>query len=478
MYRLPTNEQTEGTEFTQATLEAAVLGSLFCDPDGEIEARDYLDRVTWVHPYHRIIHQTIVTIWKEGGIPDPDIIVRYLEGSVEFRMMDPITVDDLNDIQDFSHQTVGMGNLGVYAKMLVDRSKNMQIESLIKQSATEVYENIDPKEIASRLVYGLSQIETSKREYMTYAQALDLEVARMHKVSVTDVPFTGVPYGFRNMDRATGGAQPGDLIYLGGRPGMGKTSLLDGIAFSAAMMDKRVAIFNLEMTTEQLIQRSIARLARIDSRMIRSGSMSADDESRYVMAVESLGKLPIIVDDTPSLTPSQLGIKLRRMSQERPIDLVIVDYVQLMKADKETHNRTENISRISRDLKILAREFDVALIAAAQLNRNLEQRQDKRPLLSDLRDSGSIEQDGDIVIFAYRDEVYNPETTISPGQAELIMAKNRHGPPGTYMVGCDMRNTRFYDLAESRKVYQPNRGDQAMAQWTNKAAYDSRNADY
>jgi replicative DNA helicase len=229
-----------------------------------------------------------------------------------------------------------------------------------------------------------------------------------------------------------GGLNRSDLIILAARPAMGKTSLQNAIALTAARRHgKRVAMFNLEMSGEQLVQRMISAETRIDSQRLRRGDLQEHEWPIFMEAIGRLSETRIFIDDTPSITPNQLRTKCRRLYAEHGLDLIMIDYLQLMQAERSTNNRVQEISEISRALKGLARELDVPVLALAQLSRAVEQRQEKRPLLSDLRDSGSIEQDADIVMFIYRDEYYNPDTTERPNIAEINVAKHRNGPTGT-----------------------------------------------
>jgi replicative DNA helicase len=239
----------------------------------------------------------------------------------------------------------------------------------------------------------------------------------------------GIPTGYSDMDRILSGLNRSDLVIVAARPGMGKTSLQLSIAATAGMrFSKRVAIFSMEMSAEQLVQRMIAAETRIDSQRLRRGDLHDQEWPIFYEAVGRLSDARLFIDDTPGVSPTQLRTKCRRLYAEHGIDLVIVDYLQLMQSDRNQANRVQEISEISRGLKNLARELDLPVLAAAQLSRAVEQRQDKRPVLSDLRDSGSIEQDADIVMFIYRDEYYNPDTTERPNIAEISIAKHRNGP--------------------------------------------------
>ncbi|MFW6182801.1 MAG: replicative DNA helicase, partial [Chloroflexota bacterium] len=241
----------------------------------------------------------------------------------------------------------------------------------------------------------------------------------------------GVPTGYSDIDRLLGGLNKSDLLIVAARPGMGKTAFQLGMALHAGMRHgKRVAMFNLEMSGEQLVQRMIAAETRIDSQRLRRGQLHEQEWPIFLEAIGRLSETRIFIDDTPSITPMQLRTKCRRLYAEHGLDLIMVDYLQLMQAERSINNRVQEISEISRGLKGLARELNVPVVTASQLSRAMENRQDKRPQLSDLRDSGSIEQDADIVMFIYRDEYYNPETTDRPNIAEINVAKHRNGPTG------------------------------------------------
>jgi replicative DNA helicase len=243
--------------------------------------------------------------------------------------------------------------------------------------------------------------------------------------------FIGIPTGFTDLDRMLSGLNKSDLVIIAARPGMGKTALQNAVALNAARRyDKRVAMFNLEMSGEQLVQRMIASETRIDSQRLRRGELADHEWAIFLEALGRLSETRIFIDDTPSITPMQLRTKCRRLHAEHGLDLIMIDYLQLMSAEHPTSNRVQEVSEISRELKGLARELDVPVVAAAQLSRAVEQRQNKRPMLSDLRDSGSIEQDADVVMFIYRDDYYNPDSSERPNIAEVNVAKHRNGPTG------------------------------------------------
>jgi replicative DNA helicase len=260
---------------------------------------------------------------------------------------------------------------------------------------------------------------------------------------------TGIPTGFNDFDVKTTGLQNSDLIIVAGRPAMGKTSFAMNIAEHAAVKQgKSVAVFSMEMAGEQLATRLISSLGRINSNKVRTGQLEEDDWQYLIKAVEQLKESNIFIDDTPALTPTELRSRVRRIARIHGLDLIVIDYLQLMQGSGKSasENRATEISEISRSLKAMAKEMNVPVIALSQLNRSLEQRPNKRPVMSDLRESGAIEQDADIIVFIYRDEVYNEESP-DRGVAEIILGKQRHGSIGTVKVAFQGEFTRFDNLA-------------------------------
>ncbi len=284
-----------------------------------------------------------------------------------------------------------------------------------------------------------------KRDIVPIRDAVSEYFARIeHLINNRDVAL-GLPTTFKALDTLLGGLQKSDLLIFAGRPGMGKTSFMLSVALNAARFDKRIVIFTMEMGAEQIVQRLISMETGISMQKLRLGQIDHAEWRRLVEAVDRLSRFHIFIDDTPAMTPLQMRTKCRRLAHEHGVDLVIVDYIQLMNAGGiYDNNRVQEVSYISRSLKELARELNVPVFSAAQLSRAVEQRQDKRPQLSDLRESGSIEQDADIVMFLYRDEVYN-EGTDQTNLADVIVAKHRNGPTGTITLYFDKTITRFLD---------------------------------
>jgi replicative DNA helicase len=262
-----------------------------------------------------------------------------------------------------------------------------------------------------------------------------------------DNPITGVATGFYEIDMMTSGLQPSDLVIVAGRPSMGKTAFAVNIAQHAAIKESLpVAIFSMEMPSEQLAMRMLSSLGRIDQHKIRTGKLGDDDWPRLTHAVGILSEANLYIDDTPALSPGEIRARCRRLAREHGLGLIVVDYLQLMQVHGSKENRATEISEISRSLKALAKELNVPVLALSQLNRSLESRNDKRPVMSDLRESGAIEQDADVIMFIYRDEVYD-EDSVDKGIAEIIIGKQRNGPIGIRKLRFFGEYTTFENLA-------------------------------
>ena len=279
------------------------------------------------------------------------------------------------------------------------------------------------------------------------AEVLHVELDRLEQVSKVGMEISGTPTGFKDLDLLTGGFQPGNLIIIAARPSMGKSALVTNIAENAAVKyGKAVALFSLEMSEVELAQRFIASQAKINGDDLRKGRISDNRWPKILRATEALASSPLYVDDSSDLGIHEMRAKARRLHLKEKLGLVIVDYLQLMRPEDPRQGRVEQIGQISRGLKILARDLQVPVIGVSQLSRAVESRPDKEPILSDLRESGQIEQDADVVIFVYRDEYYNPETTERPGEADLIIAKHRNGPVGKVSLAFLSKHPKFADL--------------------------------
>ncbi|MGH3091928.1 MAG: replicative DNA helicase, partial [Gaiellaceae bacterium] len=303
---------------------------------------------------------------------------------------------------------------------------------------------------AEQILFDLSQ-ERAQGEFSHIEQLLKESFERITALYESGADVTGVPSGFRDLDRITSGFQEGNLIILAARPSMGKSALGLGMAANLAVRKNvPVALFTLEMSKSEVTQRLMCSEAKVESQRLRTGKLSADDWPRLTAACDKLAKAPIYVDDSGGITMMEIRSKARRLKSKHPeLGLLIVDYLQLMTSGMSPENRVQEVSQISRSLKVLARDLDVPIVALSQLSRAVEQRHDKRPILSDLRESGSLEQDADLVCFVYRDEYYNAEESDQQGLAEVHVAKHRNGPTDTVKLSFLKRYAKFADLAAS-----------------------------
>jgi replicative DNA helicase len=271
---------------------------------------------------------------------------------------------------------------------------------------------------------------------------------KIDELSAFEGEITGIPSGFNGFDKLTAGLQPSDLIIVAGRPAMGKTTFAMNIAENAAVKHgKTVAVFSMEMSSLQLVMRLFSSMGQIEQNKLRTGTLDEMDWPKLTSAMNLLHKSKIFIDDTPALSPAELRARARRLKRRHDIDLVVVDYMQLMAVPDTRENRATEIAEISRSLKTIAKELNIPVVALSQLNRDLEKRGDRRPVMSDLRESGSIEQDADLIVFIYRDEVYTKEACNEPGVAEIIIGKHRNGPIGTVKLSWQGPWLRFYNLA-------------------------------
>ena len=307
----------------------------------------------------------------------------------------------------------------------------------------DVAEAIDK---AEELVYNIGD-KRLKDDYHPVRELLVRAMEDIEALYERGEHITGLSSGFPDFDDMTSGFQPSNLVIIAARPGQGKSSLLNDFALQAALRQKvPVVIFTLEMSKEEVVQRFLSSDAKVDSQRLRKGSLQEQDWGRLSAAVGRLAEAPIFIDDTASITMMELRAKCRRLKARHGLGMVIVDYLQLMQSPRKSENRQQEVSDISRNLKILARELGVPVLCASQLNRGVEMRSDKRPLLGDLRESGALEQDADMVCFIYRDEFYNPDSE-AKGEAELIVAKHRNGPTGTIRLAFMNQYTKFASIA-------------------------------
>jgi replicative DNA helicase len=426
--------------------EEAVIGAVLINPElyydlaQFLQAGDfYIHRLRWVWETFTRLHESRVPI-------DILTVTEELENQGQ--------LDELGGaayLTALLNQVPTTLHAEAYGHMVEAASIRRRMLSAANQIATLAFnerENIDQvMGEAEKAIFNVSE-RRLQHEVKPIRTVLSEYYDRMGELSLRGDEIVGVPTGFIDLDKLTGGLQPSDLLILAGRPGTGKTAMLLSMAHNAAVIHKkRVAIFSIEMSNEQVVQRLISQQTGIDSQRLRSGKLTEDDWSAFTHAIELLSDTRIFLDDTPALTPLQLRTKCRRLHMEFGVDLVLLDYLQLMNSEQRTENRVQEVSYISRSLKALAREMNVPLVAAAQLSRAVEQRADKEPQLSDLRESGSLEQDADIVMFLHRPDDKDPAMA---NITHLKLAKHRNGPTGQIDLIFRQNLTKFENAATRR----------------------------
>ncbi len=424
---------------SQATIEPVLL-------DVRLQAEDfYRDR-------HRSIFEAIIRLNENA---DPVDVLTVTETLQQHGELEQIGGKDV--VASLAAKVPAPGSAKHYASIVKQNSLMRRLDAAAKTIQQSVAERdgeaSEMVEQAERLLFGVAHTEQAA-DFREIKDILSDEIDKLEALAAGDGSLTGVPAGFRDLDHITGGFQPGNLIVLGGSPAMGKSAAVCNIAENVALVGKKpVALFSLEMSEMELAHRFIASQARLAGDRLRKGRVAKGDWPKVVRACNKLEVAPLWIDDSSDLSMLELRAKARRLhAQEKNrgndgLGLVIVDYLQLMRADDPRANRVEQVAQFSRGLKILARELNVPVIGISQLSRAPEQRPDKRPILSDLRESGSIEQDADLVGFLYRDEYYNKDESDEPGVAELIIAKHRNGPIGTVKLAFLNHLPKFADLA-------------------------------
>ena len=408
--------------------EQSVLGSMLLDKEAIIRAQELLRPEDFYQDVHRVIFTSISDLFNRGDAVD---LVTLAEDLARRSSLD--AVGGASYLTTLANVVPTAANIEHYAHIVEEKAT---LRALINASSHILAKGYQPdQEIAAildeaeRSIFDISQRRQS-RGYLLLREVLDKALDHIEYLYAHKGEVTGVPTGFKDLDDLTSGLQPSDLFILAARPSMGKTQLgLNLVRFAALEKGIPSAIFSLEMSKEQLAMRLLAAEGSIDSQRLRTGHLTDEHWQRLTAALARLSEAPILIDDTPAISLMEMRARARRMKSEHGLGLIMVDYLQLMTAPGNRENRQQEISEISRSLKALARELKVPVLALSQLSRSVESRTDKRPLLSDLRESGSIEQDADVVAFIYRDDYYNRESE-KPNITEVILAKQRNGPVG------------------------------------------------
>ncbi|MBD0330191.1 MAG: replicative DNA helicase [Thermoleophilia bacterium] len=426
--------------------EESVLGAMLLSPGAIAAVSEVLDAGDFYRESHATIFRAALALYAKGEPVDAITLVDELEERGELER-----AGGRSRIHELAALVPATANAAHYARIVREMATLRGLIAAGNEVARLGWERPgetpDLVDRAEQLIFELSQARVTGE--FTHIEALLKEsFERITQLYEAGVEVTGTPSGFRELDRITSGFQRGNLVIVAARPSMGKSAL--GLCMAANLGVRHelpVALFTLEMSKAEVTQRLMCSEAKVESQRLRTGKLAVDDWPRLTAACDKLAKAPIYVDDTGSITMMELRSKARRLRSREPnLGLIVVDYLQLMTTGGTAENRVQEVSQISRQLKVLARDLDVPILAMSQLSRAVEQRHDKRPILSDLRESGSIEQDADVVAFVYRDDYYNEESD-QQGLAELIVAKHRNGPTDTVKLSFLKRYAKFADLA-------------------------------
>ncbi len=441
--------------------EMSALGAMLLSERGAEEIQAILTEDDFYVPAHREIYKAIRQLLLNSKAID--IVTLKNELTARGKLDE---IGGIEYLMQITESVPSAGNAAFYAQIVQDKSTlrrldeaGREIIQIVHEPEATADEKVDQAESA---VFEVGRKRLGK--YFKPVRSIAKEFfADVDLLMETGIPVLGMQTGFSDLDSLTTGFYPGDFVIVAARPAMGKTSLVLNFALNVAKMGtKNVAVFSLEMTGEQLVRRMIATLAGVPMNALKKANLSDRDYQKLTDACEDLYNLPLFIDDSSDLSPLEMRGKCRRLKADGGLSLIVVDYLQLMKGSRRTENRTQEISEIARSLKSMAKELEVPVIALSQLNRGVEARDNKRPMLSDIRESGSIEAEADLVMFIYRDEYYkrkehNPDAKFNPDSAEvaeLIIGKHRNGPTGTVLLGFQPAYTRFTLLdSESKESY-------------------------
>lgn len=428
--------------------EQSVLGALMLSDDAWDQAAETVSEADFYRKEHRLIFKAIKQLVDESKPRDALTVAETLK-----RMGELEAAGGPAYLGEVVKNTASAANVKAYAEIVRERSILRQLISVSYEISDAAYQpqgatSDQILDEAERKIFAIAEQQEKGSGPQSLGILLSKVTSRIEELYSSGDELTGLATGLKDIDKQTSGLQKGDLVIVAARPSMGKTTFAMNLVENVVMNAKAALVFSMEMPAESIVMRMMSSLGRVDQTRIRTGKLEEEDWGRFSSTMSLLQDKKLFIDDTPALSPTELRARARRVARENggKIDLIMVDYLQLMRVPGLENNRVNEISEISRSLKALAKEMECPVIALSQLNRSLEQRPNKRPVMSDLRESGAIEQDADIIMFIYRDEVYNPESQ-DKGTAEIIIGKQRNGPIGMQRLAFLGRYTRFEDLA-------------------------------
>ncbi|MGI9344487.1 MAG: replicative DNA helicase [Gammaproteobacteria bacterium] len=436
--------------------EQALLGGLMLDASAWDRVADRVTEVDFYRNDHRLIFTAIRALSERNQPCDAVTLSEHLEAKDELT-----DAGGLGYLGSLVKDTPSAANVAEYATIIRERGLLRNLIQAGNEIAASAYQTegrpiAELVDAAERKVFEIA--EQGQRRGSGFVHLRDVLPATIDQIDErhqNQQAITGLATGFNQFDEMTAGLQKGDLIIVAGRPSMGKTTLALNIAENAALNPSRpqpTAVFSMEMSTEQLALRMISSLGRVNQAHLRNGRFGDDDWPRINAAIQMMSEAPMYIDDTPAMTPTEIRARARRLKRQHGLELIVVDYLQLMQVAGSAENRATEISEISRSLKALARELEVPIIALSQLNRSVEQRTEKKPIMSDLRESGAIEQDADLILFIYREEVYDKDTP-RKGMADINIAKQRNGPVGEFPLTFLGQFTKFENYVPEIEVF-------------------------
>ena len=429
--------------------EQSVIGSMLLGREAVMSASEILIGDDFYQQQYGIIFESMVELFNEGKPVD----VITLQNKLKEKAVPP-EISSMEFVRDLITAVPTSANVKYYANIVKEKSTLRRLIRINEEIANECYLGKEKTEYiladTEKKMFDLL-LQQNSGDYVPIRQVVLNALDTIEKASKTSGSVTGVPTGFIDLDYQTAGLQPSDLILIAARPSMGKTAFVLNIAQHIAFkVKKAVAVFSLEMSKEQLVNRLFALESRVDAQKLRTGNLNDEEWSRLIEGAGVVGESKLIIDDTPGISISEMRSKCRKYKIDHDIGIIIIDYLQLMSGSGKSESRQNEISEISRSLKALARELNVPVVALSQLSRAVEQRPDHRPMLSDLRESGAIEQDADVVMFIYRDDYYNKDTE-EKGIAEIIVAKQRNGPIGTVKLVWLPNYTKFANMKKDNR---------------------------